>query len=225
MFEGVEKFSCQRCGICCNNIQGNFTNKEIEKIKSAFKKLEKQGIYLGIEPEKFSIPLFPHEAIKMKKLASKLDIDFHPVPKLFMVDAETNRCIVLEWDLGYSNCPFFDNDRCLIHNDRPLACQSFPIFPYSFSSSPEEYILLGRCPQSEKYEHLRREEKEKSFESEIKAVLQFSMELKRYKSMRVELIRKGLLRPLILERDEAVEVLKEAEKSDEIVSVDELIPI
>ncbi|HEC86900.1 MAG TPA: hypothetical protein ENI49_03405 [Thermoplasmatales archaeon] len=219
----MNRFYCQRCGACCNNIQGNFKEREVKEIKRVFGKLEREGIYLAVEPEKFSIPLFPNEAGKMKELASRLSLDFSPVSKIFMVDSKTEYCVVLEWDLGYSNCPFFDNDKCLIHNDRPLACQSFPIFPYSFSSSPEEYILLGRCPQSEKYRELSKEEMEEFFESEIKAVLQFSMELKRYKSMRVELIRKGLLRPLILERDEAVEVLKEAERSDKIVSVDELM--
>ncbi|MCD6236523.1 MAG: YkgJ family cysteine cluster protein [Thermoplasmata archaeon] len=219
----MKRFSCQRCGACCNNIQGNFKEEEIREIKMAFKKLENQGIYLAVKPENFSIPLFPHEAKKMRELASKIGIDFFPVPKLFMIDSKTGYCIVLEWDLGYSNCPFFDNDKCLIHNDRPLACQSFPIFPYSFSSSPEEYILLGRCPQSKDYDGLNKEEKEIIFEREIEAVLLYSKELRRYKKMKDELITKGLLVPLIMDKREAIKRMKEAEKEKRLVSIDEFV--
>jgi len=219
----MKRFSCQRCGACCNNIQGNFKEEEIREIKMAFKKLENQGIYLAVKPEKFSIPLFPHEAKKMRELASKIGIDFFPVPKLFMIDSKTGYCMVLEWDLGHSNCPFFDNDKCLIHNDRPLACQSFPIFPYSFSSSPEEYILLGRCPQSKKYRELSKEEIEKCFESEICALRRFSEHLNSIKGLYHQLVVDGVIKPIKTGKETAKRLLKQAEKEGKLISIEEFV--
>ncbi|HEC81614.1 MAG TPA: hypothetical protein ENI42_04225 [Thermoplasmatales archaeon] len=212
-------FSCNRCGACCNNIQGNFTEKEIQDIKVVFKRFENQGMYLALDPEKFSIPLFPQEAETMKKLASTLGVEFNPVPKLFMLDSRTGYCIVLEWDLGYSNCPFFEKNRCLIHKNRPLACQSFPVFPYSFSSPHLDYMLLGRCPQSRKHMGLNREQIKRVFNDEIKAVSLFCKELEKRRRMKEELMEKKLLLPMITERRNVLKILEKT--GTRILSIDE----
>ena len=221
----MKRFTCQRCRACCNNIQGNFREEEIKEFKLAFKKLESQGTYLAIEPEKFSIPLFPHEAKKMKELAYRIGIDFSPVPKIFMIDSKTGYSIILEWDLGYSDCPFFDGDKCLIYNYRPLTCQSFPIFPSFLLSSQEEYILLDRCPQSKRYRELNKDEIEGCFENEIKASLLFSKELNRYKTTIEELVEKQLITPLVLEKDRAIKMLRECERTNRIVDANEIYSI
>ena len=134
-------FSCRRCGTCCTKIGGRFSKKEIELIERGFRNLERRGIRLLIDPKDMSVPLFPDEIEVMLGLAEEIGIDFRPRPKL-VKDGE-----IIEWDLGYSRCPFYDEEKgCMIYSHRPLACRAFPVIKIV-----DHFELLDLCPEAMKF--------------------------------------------------------------------------
>jgi len=198
----MERFSCQRCGICCTNIGGRFSDSEIRRIEKGFRELEKLGIYLAISPKDFSIPLFPEEVKTLLRLSKELKIDFHPLPKLFLVDSKSKSCIVVEWDLGAGSCPFYDIEKgCLVYENRPLACRSFPVI-----LGLDGYELLKLCPQTRCLD-LSSEEIEKIFVEEVTYAKEFLKRVEENKERIMNLIRMGEISPLLVDRKNALNFL------------------
>jgi len=139
-------FSCKRCGICCTNIGGRFSEEESKMIEQAFKRLEFLGLKLLISPRKFTLPLFKDEVDRLKKLSEFMGIEFKPVPKLALLNG--NKLEILEWDLNSRICPFYD-EGCVVYRYRPLACRSFPVI-----RKMNSYELLDLCPEARKV-HVR----------------------------------------------------------------------
>ena len=198
----MKKFSCQRCGTCCTNIGGRFSDIEVKLIEKAFRKLEKLGIYLAISPKDFSIPLFPEEVNILLKHSKELKIDFHPLPKLFLIDSKDKSCRVIEWDLGAKSCPFYAVKKgCLVYENRPLACRSFPVI-----LEPDGYKLLKLCPET-KHLILSNEEIEKIFVDEVKHAKEFLKRVEENKERIMDLIRMGEISPLLIDRKNALNFL------------------
>jgi len=186
----MEKFSCQRCGICCTNIGGRFSDREIKRIGEAFRELERIGIYLVIPPEDLSIPLFPDEVKAMIELSNKIDVKFRPQPKLVILDK--NKEYVIEWDLGDRICPFYNKEKgCLIYEHRPLACKSFPVI-----LKPNGYELLSICPETRKYKESTDREIEQIFEQESMYAKMFNEKVKERKERLLQMIRDKEIIPI-----------------------------
>jgi len=167
----MRKFICRRCGKCCTDIGGRFSQREADEIKKAFESLERYGIKLVLSPEEFSIPLSPEEKNRLEKLAIELGIDFSPKPKLIL--KRSNKTEILEWDLGSRSCPFYSNHKCLVYKDRPLACKSFPVI-----LKPHGFELLDICPEAKRFSP---DEIEKAFPEESRYAREFSARIMRIK--------------------------------------------
>ena len=173
----MKKFICRRCGRCCTDIGGRFSEDESRRIEEAFQTLEKYGLYLAIPPERFSIPLSPEEKILMEKLSREKGVNFNPVPKLILVNTE-GIVKVIEWDLGSRRCPFYSEKKsCIIYRYRPLACKSFPVI-----MEADGFKLLDLCPETKKFSP---DEIETAFEKECLHARKFSE--------RVESIKKRIM--------------------------------
>ncbi len=198
----MREFECQRCGICCTDIGGRFSEEESRIIDKAFRELEKIGIYLAVSPNELSIPLFPNEAKTMIKLSKRLDIEFRPQPKLIILDGKKEEYIILEWDLGSRSCPFFDTERgCLIYDHRPLACRSFPII-----LKPEGYEILDLCPEAENYIGIDDRKIEIIFSNESRYAKIFNEEVKERKKRILDMIKLGIIVPSKIDKEKIQDI-------------------
>jgi Fe-S-cluster containining protein len=101
-------FKCLKCGRCCHEIP--------ESEEKAYKR----------------IPLFPEEADKMEGLAKERNIELHLIEDLVFPDIKNKKIIVLTWRILLDDhggcCPFYSKTQgCIIHENKPLACQAYPL--------------------------------------------------------------------------------------------------
>lgn len=183
-------FVCRRCGICCTSIGGRFSREESKRIKQAFRNLECLGVKLLIDPERFSIPLFPDEVERLRDVSKSRGINFNPLPKLALHD------LILEWDMGSRSCPFYDEKRgCTIYEYRPLACRSFPVIRKNSS-----YELLELCPEV-KGLNLSDEEIKEKFPEECRYADIFFNRIKLVRSVLAKRLEENIMDVEILLKD------------------------
>ena len=150
----MEKFVCNKCGECCRNIMGLRGEKEVEEYKKDQE--EEKAFYNILKPEELSILIFDWEKPKLKELANDMNIALRIIPRNVVLSPEGNP-IVIGWDLNYNICPFLKGNECSIYENRPLICQSFPLYEsvYNFLCGGDR-VKIGtlKCPKMVKYEEL-----------------------------------------------------------------------
>jgi Fe-S-cluster containining protein len=100
------RYKCQKCGICCFEVQGNPGTKRI--------------------------PLYPEEVSELIKIAEQNNIKFNVIEDLVFPDILNEKILVLTYRIILNNenqcCPFYKKDiGCSINNVKPLACQAYPL--------------------------------------------------------------------------------------------------
>jgi Fe-S-cluster containining protein len=102
-------FNCLKCGRCCHEIPGTLDDQSYKRI-----------------------PLYPEEADRLEDLAKKRDIKLRIIEDLVFPDIKNKKILVLTWRIMLDNaeqvCPFYQADTgCTIHDQKPLACQAYPL--------------------------------------------------------------------------------------------------
>ena len=148
----MEKFNCAMCGKCCRVLR-NFN--ELGEEEKALRKKEYQNtnektiFYILPEIEKASLALFEFEVEHLKQLAKEKNIVLKIAPLKGFLSSDGTP-IIFNWMLDHDSCPFLENNRCLIYDDRPLVCQSFPLFTSAASAlEGEKKIMIfpsNLCP-------------------------------------------------------------------------------
>ena len=97
-------FNCLRCGSCCKHVDQDYAERRY-------------------------IPIFFDEINKLSKLAEEMELEINILPDLTYPDKLNNVCIITSYVLTFEElCSFFDKKKgCLIYQERPLTCKSFPI--------------------------------------------------------------------------------------------------
>mgnify|MGYP001584456444 CR=1 FL=1 len=91
------KFQCQKCGECCKN----------------YERIEGGGVHL-----------FEWEKNKLEQHAKTLGINLELQPfSIFKV----GKVYVAYHYIIKNACPFFEDNSCMIYNNRPSTCKTFPI--------------------------------------------------------------------------------------------------
>lgn len=103
------EFQCLKCGRCCHEIP------DIDG-ENSYKR----------------IPLYPEEADRLVQIAKQRNVDFRIKEDLVFPDVKNQKILVLTWRILLDNknkvCPFYSSDvGCTIHDQKPLACQAFPL--------------------------------------------------------------------------------------------------
>ena len=100
----MSKFKCLACGFCCTHADKDFSARRY-------------------------IPIFYNEINHLNELAEKLDVYIEIIPDLMYPDSLNNVYIVTTYSLTFPDiCGFFDKKiGCLIYEDRPLTCKSYPL--------------------------------------------------------------------------------------------------
>ncbi len=103
------RFQCLRCGKCCHEVP--FVESEC-----SYKR----------------IPLYPEEANRLEKIAKERGIKLHLIEDLVFPDELNKQIILVTWRILLDNeekvCPFHQKGQgCTIHEEKPLACKSFPL--------------------------------------------------------------------------------------------------
>jgi len=101
MFKMKKIFQCQGCGECC---------KQFGKENNSF------------------LPLFEWETEDYKELAKQKGIALNIEPIHFFLDKKSGFVFCLEYGMFNQPCPFLENNKCSIYNNRALVCRQFPIF-------------------------------------------------------------------------------------------------
>jgi len=98
-------YKCLKCGICCFEISES--------------------------PRSKRIPLYPEEVARLEEIAKQKEITFYVIEDVVFPDIINNTIIVLTYKIlltPLGHCPFYDSEQgCIIHGDKPLACQSYPL--------------------------------------------------------------------------------------------------
>ncbi|MFX1376492.1 MAG: YkgJ family cysteine cluster protein [Promethearchaeota archaeon] len=98
-------YTCKMCGTCCHEVPGDYVKR---------------------------IPLYPDEADILIEIAKERGVDFKIIEDLVFPDIKNEQILVLTYRIRLDNdsqgCPFYNNTKgCTIHNNKPLACQAYPL--------------------------------------------------------------------------------------------------
>jgi Fe-S-cluster containining protein len=104
------RFTCQMCGECCRRYAIPVTSSDVHRIAS-FTELNPRDFLTLMEPDNSVIETYK---------------DF---PKIRLKDGIN---FVLVLSQNYESCIFLKNNKCSIHNVKPLVCRPFP-FEYSMA--------------------------------------------------------------------------------------------
>jgi Fe-S-cluster containining protein len=109
MYQDHLKFRCLNCGRCCHEVQG-------PKDDPTYKR----------------IPLYPEEADRLERLAKERNIPLRMIEDLVFPDEKNKKILIVTYRILLDNeekvCPFHkDGVGCTIHDQKPLACQAYPL--------------------------------------------------------------------------------------------------
>jgi len=148
MWVCMEKFVCDRCGECCRNLMG-LKGKALEEYEE-YTPFGKFGtIYTILKPNEISSKIFEWEIPLLKRLANVKHVNLSIIPSHVVLSTE-GKPIVFSWILNHNVCPFLEVNECSIYENRPLVCQSFPLYESIFGLLVGRKILkLGplKCPR------------------------------------------------------------------------------
>jgi|GEM_PF-1646276 len=136
------KFVCQGCGECCNGF-GKGKNS--------------------------SLPLFEWEVEQYKNLANQKGINMNIKPLHYFLDKKSGFVFCLNYGMFNQPCPFLQENKCSIYNDRALICKQFPLL-----NTPEivkenkEAMKTNNIEASDFFLHCPNFENKKQFEENFK---------------------------------------------------------
>jgi Fe-S-cluster containining protein len=89
--------------------------------------------------------LTPYDILRIKKRLNISSYEFHKIYTFPLFPEEIGHPVILLKMMpdGTKNCPFVSDEGCLIYDDRPWSCRSFPLEPVAGSYSPE-FSLVRR---------------------------------------------------------------------------------
>ncbi len=101
------------------------------------------GVFYIYPLPRFSITIWSHEKIILKREAEKKKIEIKFLPKRIIYDKKSDQNIILDYSIDADVCPFLDETReegCTIYNFRPFVCRAFPMI-----RKVQGEILFGKC--------------------------------------------------------------------------------
>ena len=128
-------FSCARCGQCCTGF--------LQRIRHS---TPPDDYTVALVPlVTTGVTLLPWEVNPMLEGARRHQIQVKVVPCTGLLCKTQKSILVFEYFLYHEQCPFLSAaNKCLIYQDRPLACRSFPI---KSSGLLVDRFCEGTCPQ------------------------------------------------------------------------------
>lgn len=113
-----KRFECTHCGVCCrSNMKGE---RKVSRDDS--------GILYTMDQGSWLTALWRWEADRLRKKAHRLGKAISIRPLSFIVDKKGGQAIILLWYMDHKVCPFHEDDRCAIWEERPFNCKIFPLF-------------------------------------------------------------------------------------------------
>ncbi|TFG17029.1 MAG: YkgJ family cysteine cluster protein [Promethearchaeota archaeon] len=130
------KYECLKCGICCS-IPQNLKDDYIKRI-----------------------PLYPEEVDRLIEIAKYRNLPFKVKEDLVFPDIKNKKILVLTYRFilrPQGRCVFYDvNKGCIIHEEKPYACQAYPLAIRRIDSFNIEITIDPLCNfVSENYASLK----------------------------------------------------------------------
>ena len=127
------QFKCLMCGRCCHEIPGLREHNEYKRI-----------------------PIYPEEADRLEFLAKERNVPLKLIEDLVFPDTKNEKILVLTWRIMLDNeeevCPFFSTKTgCTIHEQKPLACQAYPLAIKSEDAFNMKIEIAPLCSFTEKH--------------------------------------------------------------------------
>jgi len=89
--------------------------------------------------------LYPHELDKAFELAYKHNISLNLEPIRYKIDFKNKIIIDLIYRVTVRPCPFFKNNKCIIHENRFIACRKYPFS--NWLKTPDLFVKLLKFPK------------------------------------------------------------------------------
>jgi Fe-S-cluster containining protein len=94
------KFECKCCGVCCSNF--------------------------GDADHKY-LPIFESEVDSYKKIAKTKNVKIGFKPVKYLLDKKSGIVFVYLYGMTTEPCPFLENKKCSVYEDRAIICRQFPL--------------------------------------------------------------------------------------------------
>jgi len=83
--------------------------------------------FKGYKANERGLPLLEWEKEELEKLAKKKGITLKIEPFDLGFDKKNSLYFFIYYTLNQEPCPFLENNKCSIYNNRPLVCRFFPL--------------------------------------------------------------------------------------------------
>lgn len=94
------EFECKCCGVCCSNF--------------------------GDADHKY-LPIFECEVDSYKKIAKTKNVKIGFKPVKYLLDKKSGIVFVYLYGMTTEPCPFLENKKCSVYEDRAIICRQFPL--------------------------------------------------------------------------------------------------
>jgi Fe-S-cluster containining protein len=133
----MNPFKCSKCGQCCTG----FLQKNRDVVPPLEGDLTINLVPIGIT----GVTLFPWEVEPLVAGAKQHGKQVKVIPGKGLLCKAQKTVLVIDYFLRHPRCPLLsDSNECLIYQNRPLTCRSFPI---NSSGLLGDRFRKGNCPQ------------------------------------------------------------------------------
>lgn len=151
------------CGWCCTHLVKPRPRAQAEAEAAFVDELRAHGVYRCDDAPDTGLSLTNAEASRLLARAKERRVKADIHPRTFLLDTRRRRTVVVDWHLAHASCPFYEDFRCTVYDDRPLPCRAYPVYGLG-----PRWILAPECPRVEA-EAWGRESRKRFFAVEAEA--------------------------------------------------------
>jgi Fe-S-cluster containining protein len=137
-------FACPPdCGYCCTHLERDVPGDEAYSVRMFHKELRGLGVYHCDDGVAVGLSISNAEAEAFRRIAKARKIKAPMHPRTFLLETRRRLAVVVDWHFPHVSCPFYQDYKCTVYDDRPLVCRAFPVM----APSPR-WSLAPSCPKA-----------------------------------------------------------------------------
>lgn len=101
------------------------------------------GVYHCRDRTTVGLSLSNAEASALRRVGDERGVRHRLHPRTFLLESRRRVAVVLDWHFPHVSCPFYEDYRCTVYDERPLVCRAYPVM-----APAPSWKLAPECPRS-----------------------------------------------------------------------------